>query len=100
MAITLWQAMQLVEANRHRAEQLEDAASTASPDLSALLIAAAVQRREIADQIYALWQEREFAQLSLLQHRAPRFANDWDRANADPGVVDSEPGQLRRRAKA
>ena len=100
MAITLWQAMQLVEANRHRAEQLEDAASTASPDLSALLIAAAAQRREIAEQIYALWQEREFGQLSLLQHRAPHFANDWDHANTGPDVANPEPGQLQRRAKA
>ncbi len=100
MAITLWQAMQLVEANRHRAEQLEDAASTASPDLSALLTAAAVQRREIADQIYALWQEREFAELSVLQHRAPHFANDWDRENANLGVADSGSSQLPRQAKA
>ena len=98
MAITLWQAMQLVEANRHRAEQLEDAASTASADLGAILVAAAAQRREIAEQIYALWQEREFAQLSLLQFHSPHFANDWDRPNADPGVADPELGQ--RRAKA
>jgi hypothetical protein len=100
MATTLWQVMQLVEANRHGADQLEEAASRASADLSALLSAAAVRRREIADQIYALWQNREFAQISPLRWPEPDFANDWDRANAGLGATDPGSSQLPRRAKA
>ncbi len=55
MASNLWQVMQRVEANRHRAEQLEAAASTTDSAFTSLMARIAVQRREIADQFYALF---------------------------------------------
>jgi hypothetical protein len=50
-----WRVMQLVEANRHRAEQLEAAARRCIYGNAELLIRLARQRREIAEQAYDLW---------------------------------------------
>lgn len=55
MASQLWQVMQRIEANRHRAEQLEAAASTADSASARMMVRIAAQRREIADQLYALF---------------------------------------------
>jgi hypothetical protein len=52
MASSLWLVMQVIEANRHCAEQLESAASTADPVLAPLLTEIAVQSRRFADEIY------------------------------------------------
>jgi hypothetical protein len=52
MASTLWRVMQIIEANRHVADQLDAAASTADAALSPVLAGMAVQRRTIAEQIY------------------------------------------------
>jgi hypothetical protein len=53
MASNLWLVMQVIEANRHSAEQLETAAATADPDLAPVLNAIAAQSRRFADEIYA-----------------------------------------------
>jgi hypothetical protein len=45
--------MQVIEANRHSAEQLESAASTADPRLAPILSQIAAQSRRFADEIYA-----------------------------------------------
>jgi hypothetical protein len=52
MASSLWLVMQVIETNRHSAEQLETAASTADPNLARLLTEIASQSRRFADQIY------------------------------------------------
>ena len=56
MASRLWRTMQIIEANRHRAEQLEAAASTAHPAVAPVLTGIAVQHRAFADRIYALFR--------------------------------------------
>ena len=53
MARSLWLVMQVIETNRHSAEQLETAASTADPDVASLLNEIAAQSRRFADEIYA-----------------------------------------------
>jgi hypothetical protein len=52
MASALWRVMQVIETNRHLAEQLETAASTADPALAPALADVAAQRRKFADEIY------------------------------------------------
>jgi hypothetical protein len=52
MASTLWRVMQLIEANRHLAEQLDAAATTADPVRAPVLAGMAVERRTIAEEIY------------------------------------------------
>jgi TorA maturation chaperone TorD len=59
--------MQRVEANRHRAEQLEAAALTADSAFTSLMARIAVQRREIADQFYALFLGEGAKPVSPLQ---------------------------------
>jgi hypothetical protein len=79
MATSFWQVMQQVEENRHRAEQLESAASAAGSELGALLTDIAVQRREIAGQYYALWQDADLGSISPLRASQPLPADFWDR---------------------
>ena len=52
MASSLWLVMQVIESNRHSAEQLETAASTADPGLAPLLTEIAAQSRRFADEIH------------------------------------------------
>jgi hypothetical protein len=52
MASNLWLVMQVIEANRHSAEQLETAASTADPRLAPILSKIAAQSRRFADEVY------------------------------------------------
>lgn len=52
MASSLWLVMQVIEVNRHCAEQLETAASTADPVLAPLLSDIADQSRRFADEVY------------------------------------------------
>ena len=52
MASSLWLVMQVIEANRHSAEQLETAASTADPRLAPILSQIAAQSRRFADEVY------------------------------------------------
>ncbi len=59
MASSLWRVMQLIEANRHWAEQLEISASTADPAVAARLADIAHERREFADKVYDLFQRNE-----------------------------------------
>ena len=59
MASTLWRVMQLIEANRHLAEQLETAASKADLALAPALTDVAAQRRRIADEIYDQYRRDE-----------------------------------------
>ena len=56
MANTLWVVMQVIEANRHCAEQLEAAASTADPIHAPLLSQIAAESRRFADEIYEVVQ--------------------------------------------
>jgi hypothetical protein len=56
MASRLWRVMQIIESNRHWAEQLEAAAATADPTLAPMLVDIAEQRREFAEQVYELFQ--------------------------------------------
>jgi hypothetical protein len=56
MASRLWRVMQIIEANRYWAEQLDAAASTADPTMAPLLADIADQRREFAEQIYELFR--------------------------------------------
>jgi hypothetical protein len=53
MAKSLWLVMQVIETNRHSAEQLETAAAMADPDVASLLNEIAAQSRRFADEIYA-----------------------------------------------
>jgi hypothetical protein len=59
MASALWRVMQLIEANRHLAEQLETAASTADPALAPELTDVAAQRRRFANEIYDQYRRDE-----------------------------------------
>jgi hypothetical protein len=52
MARSLWLVMQVIETNRHSAEQLETAAAMADPDVASLLNEVAAQSRRFADEIY------------------------------------------------
>jgi hypothetical protein len=52
MARSLWLVMQVIETNRHSAEQLETAAAIADPDVASLLNEIAAQSRRFADEIY------------------------------------------------
>lgn len=61
MASRLWRVMQIIESNRHWAEQLEAAAETADPALAPMLVDIAVQRREFADQVYDLFRSSDEA---------------------------------------
>jgi hypothetical protein len=61
MASRLWRVMQIIEANRHWAEQLEAAAAAADPTLAPMLVDIAVQRREFAEQVYELYRGSEGA---------------------------------------
>jgi hypothetical protein len=56
MASILWRVMQLIEANRHLAEQLETAASRADLGAAPTLSDVAAQRRRIAEEIYAQYR--------------------------------------------
>jgi hypothetical protein len=52
MASSVWLVMQVIESNRHSAEKLETAASTADPVLAPLLTEVAAQSRRFADEIH------------------------------------------------
>jgi hypothetical protein len=82
MATSFWQVMQQVEENRHRAELLESAASAAGSELGALLTDIAVQRREIAEQYFALWQGGELGSISPLRASQPIPREFWHRPTA------------------
>jgi hypothetical protein len=79
MASRLWLVMQLIEANRHSAERLETAASTADANLAPLLNEIAAQSRRFADEIYEAVQsgsaavetevERDLIEQSLPKRR-------------------------------
>jgi hypothetical protein len=79
MASNIWQVMQRVEENRYRAEQLETAASAADSSLGSLLADIAVQRREIAEQHYALWRDAELGSISPMRASQPHPADFWNR---------------------
>jgi hypothetical protein len=61
MASSLWLVMQVIESNRHSAEQLETAASTADPALAVLLNEIAAESRRFADEIHRAVMPRSAA---------------------------------------
>ena len=61
MASRLWRVMQIIETNRHWAEQLEAAAAAADPALAPMLVDIAAQRREFAEQVYEFFRSSEGA---------------------------------------
>ena len=103
MASKLWHAMQLIESNRHVAEQLEIASSTADPALASLLADVARRRRKIAEEMneqyrrYGVVADRAEFNPRQKAGQLPRFGFDLalcesSAANdrqAEPGAEES-----------
>ncbi len=100
MTSSLWLVMQVIESNRHSAEKLETAASTADPVIAALLNEIAAESRRFADEIHQTvksgssaavirkrWPARNAPvsqdALSRLMERG-RFSEDDDEEQAAP----------------